>query len=491
MAIKKFILYILIVLSCDYLKAMNFDPNKALLVSASILNEIIDGGTTEKKGVVQFWNPITGDCIQTIEALRNPYLLNYFQCNNNTYKVLTGMKDRFQVCTKYLNSEDTVVIQSSPFDLEDPHRYGQFACSIEGLALVKDYNGIYTVLAGIRAGFVSEYDIDGNFKRSFQGQQRINGSTTVGITCLSMYQTDDGHPYVASASADGSVKICDYVTGEQVLLLTTNKYFITSMVFFKDDTGINIIAATDRCFDRYQCRIGELICWNVSSGQELYNVRYNSQGINNQQKGVCWGSIRGLILFKDELDVEHPLQVATIAADSSIKIWNAQTGEFIKNLAVERFENAWISEIRPFEEDGRVKLLVGYSDGHIAIWDVQDGAVECFTQQLPAEKNGIYAMTIFQHQGEWYCSTAGLKGGTINTWCLHDLSYVTSFQPQGIYNGSVATYQQEALNKFYQNKFSVSHGIPSGLGSAIPLFDLSNLNVVSISKSSRFKRVNQ
>ena len=79
---------------------MKFDPNKALIVSASILDEKMSDEDSSKNGVVQFWNPITGDCLKTIKAPRNPYLLNYFQCNDSTYKVLTGLNDRFQVCTK-------------------------------------------------------------------------------------------------------------------------------------------------------------------------------------------------------------------------------------------------------------------------------------------------------------------------------------------------------------------------------------------------------
>lgn len=235
MIIKKMLICALIIFSCNYLEAMQFDPNKALIVSASILDEKMSGQDSAKEGVVQFWNPITGDCLETIKAPRNPYLLNYFQSNHNTYKVLTGLNDRFQVCTKYPDSEGTEVERSMPFDVQDHHLYDQFAHFIEGIGLIKDYDGVYTVLTGIRAGFVCEYDIHGNFKRSFVGQQCMNSSVssvTAGVTCLSMYQTDDGCPYVASGSADGSVKICDYVTGEQVLLLTTNKYLITSMVFF-------------------------------------------------------------------------------------------------------------------------------------------------------------------------------------------------------------------------------------------------------------------
>lgn len=447
-----------LVLYCN-LSAL-IDPSKDLLVNAAPSNN------ERHHSKIQIFNPVTFDKKLEINGISSCpqefplYLFYFYNPTRHCYEILTPHAHHF-AC---YSVENGTVTTSYP------------ACLglINVMSVIQKDGNPSSVLVGDRSGVVSEYDTSGAKIRDMCGAQYSSG--TYGINCFAMYQ-NLGKISLISGSCDGTIFIRNYQDNKLEKILNAGQP-VTSLVIFEDQTGINLVAGTSNIFN-HNSNVGQLICWNLTTWQERYRMRYDSQGFNSLQEHTPqWGWIKGLIVLRD-IQSDCPFKLITIANDSGIKIWNAQTGECIRTLCKEFDGNVLplhrcVSVIKPFRVNDQIKFFAGYYNGDIAFWDIHDGLCESTSKIVGSRL--VRSAVVYEYDGKLYAS-ANSDSGYIRTWSLSNYACVEQVQVNNGINFCVATNQNDLDQSFH---LMSSHDSVTGLGSNIRLFNLDNLYMPTI-----------
>jgi len=472
---KKTIFCILLLLNslsllCASEEENDFDLSKDAFLLSSSTNP----------GGIQIWNPleiIDEDnqmvCEQSVKCTSGePSFVASF-CTEEKCTFVIVLKDEFKIIAA--GNENVVtsypgLVQHSSINEKLREENGR----IDALALLQDGQNC-TVLCGSKDGYIYEYSAqDGDILRVFEGVQH-NKNNTYGITCFAMYE-DNGQKYLVSGSANGTVRIYNYDTGAEYRTFETGELAVTSVALFQDATGIYLIAGTTSLYTQGK-HAGALFCWNANSGKQVYQAVY---GEETSEQDFEWGFINGLVLFYDKTNRQAPIQLATIANDSVVKIWNAKTGCVLTHLHDEKIGTARVSDIKPFEQNGLIKLAAGYSgkaDGVVGVWDTQCGALElCQTYE---SDGGVQLLVLFEVCSNDkifpYCATAE-RDGTIAVRSLRTLDLRNLAKVSGMSLQCLATNKELYSNK---GKFYVSHDSKLGSGCRVQQFNLNNLRVVT------------
>jgi WD40 repeat protein/class 3 adenylate cyclase len=145
---------------------------------------------------------------------------------------------------------------------------------------------------------------------------------------------------LATASNDGTVKIWDADTGQELLTLNTGP--INSIAFNPADDGTLLTAAF---YDTKDAAI-----WNTVTGQKVLTLSGHTDGINE-------------IAFSS-----NGTRIATASNDNTAKIWDAASGTELLTLS----DHSDVVISVAFNPDG-TRLATASVDGTVKIWDTATG----------------------------------------------------------------------------------------------------------------------
>jgi WD40 repeat protein len=235
---------------------------------------------------------------------------------------------------------------------------------LRALAVSKDGKDVVTAS---EAGVLARASVDGTPRWSRTGH---NGRAINAVAF-----TDDGEKLV-TASDDSTLKVWNAATGEQELLL---QGFESSAVDVDVDAAGTIAAAA----------------------QSTRVLRWNAQGkllaVLNEHKNIV-----NAIAYSP-----NGKTLATGSADSTVKLWDADTNRSVRTLAA----GSPVLTL-DFSADGRL-LAVGCEDGSILVFDVQSGNP---VRKLEGHTAAVRSVE-FQRNGNLLASSAA--DGTVLTWDLN------------------------------------------------------------------------
>jgi WD40 repeat protein len=151
------------------------------------------------------------------------------------------------------------------------------------------------------------------------------------------YSPDGAH--LASGSADGTVKVWDARTGQEVRTLAWHTLTVSSLAFSPD--GAHLASGSDD----HTVKV-----WDVGTGQELRTLR----GHTMQVRSVAFSP-----------DGAH---LASGGDDNTVKVWNVGTGQELRTL---RGHTKWITSVA-FSPDG-ANLVSGSYDDTLKVWNASTG----------------------------------------------------------------------------------------------------------------------
>jgi WD40 repeat protein len=158
--------------------------------------------------------------------------------------------------------------------------------------------------------------------------------------CTSAAFSPDG-TRLASASTDGTVKVWDATTGQQTLTLAGHTAFCFSVTFSPDGTRLASSAAGDETVK----------VWDAATGKELFNLRKHIWGFS--------------VMFSPD-----GTRLATATADGTVWVWDATT----EREALLRIRTGHTGMVRgvAFSPDG-TRLATASFDGTVKVWDAATG----------------------------------------------------------------------------------------------------------------------
>ncbi|GAB5494314.1 MAG: hypothetical protein Phog2KO_45290 [Phototrophicaceae bacterium] len=183
----------------------------------------------------------------------------------------------------------------------------------------------------IKSNLVS--DDTSTIKASVEGQNLQGHSSWISRISWSR----DGSQ-LASASGDGTVKLWDVVTRQNLFTLSGHSGEVYSVVW---SANAGLIASGG---DDNSIRI-----WDTNAGSLLRTL----QGHQSRVESLAW-SPDGQLL-------------ASASADATVKLWNPNTGELLRSLQY----NNWVNTV-DWSPDG-TNLVTGDETNSVIIWDARTG----------------------------------------------------------------------------------------------------------------------
>ncbi|WP_246162656.1 NB-ARC domain-containing protein [Brasilonema sennae] len=155
---------------------------------------------------------------------------------------------------------------------------------------------------------------------------------------IALTLTADGK-YVISASADNTLKVWDWQTGQELRTLAGHSDRVNAVALTPD--GKYVISA---CYDN------TLKVWNWQTGQELRTLAGHSDRVS------------AVALTPD------CKYVISASFDNTLKVWNWQTGEQLRTLAGHSY---WVNALT-LTADGKY-VISASRDNTLKVWDWQTG----------------------------------------------------------------------------------------------------------------------
>ena len=423
---------------------------------------------TENSSGIGIYDPFTGQALsKTGDVGAVPLYLSFLSASSN------NLLASFNLNNIYVYNQDGEIVT-----LESENQSNVMAC------LLVKHGDKYDVVAAMQDGGIKAYDsATGNIvvPFDFTGHEEVE-QAKLGVCSLGMYQHGDDYFLVAGSTA-GFIDIYNYQTGKLVRSINTYEdggfyqpCWINNVVIFQHGDSIKIIASTS---NTPQNMSGQLGCWDAVTGKQEYVVWYCDEV---DQKNYASGDIQSLQLYKD---VDDTLKLITSARDpqGKIKIWDPLNGTVIQELQDEEFVNTATLAVRVFEshdENGKVmKLIAGYWDGKIAVWNTRTGLKEaCIYQNEnvnPPISKLVRFISLFDFQEQQYC-IVGNDNGDLYTYLLDGLRYVTSWS---VGQGNSITALASSQGSLVDPKKSQLSYFDLTLGCYVPFVDLDNLVIIS------------
>jgi len=202
---------------------------------------------------------------------------------------------------------------------------------------------------------------------------------------------------IASASWDGTIRLWDVETGEGRVGFDGHTNRVLSVNFSPDgasaiSAGCGEFSATNACIK------GEIIQWDVATGNEIRRFEGHTAAVNNA-------------VFSPDGSL-----VASAADDNSVRLWDAATGAEIRTLSghTNRVTNV------TFSPDGKMLLSTAW-DTTARLWDVETGRE---LRQLVGHSRAVFGAA-FSPDGKM--ALTGSADLTIRLWEVATGSEIREF----------------------------------------------------------------
>jgi WD40 repeat protein len=193
-----------------------------------------------------------------------------------------------------------------------------------------------------------------------------------------------------SGGMDGSVRLWDLATGSELRKFDGHLGLVSAVAFGPD--GAHAISGG---YD------GAVIWWDVASGRELRRLE-------------------GAAKYVHAIALHPTKNLAAIAADRAVILWNPATGEVVKTWPA---HDAAATCVR-FAENGSV-LLTGGDDGSVKVWDAKSGDE---LAALTGHRGGVRDLAL-KPGGRWLLSASADR--TVRLWDLATKKEVAAFRDHG------------------------------------------------------------
>lgn len=202
--------------------------------------------------------------------------------------------------------------------------------------------------------------------------RRLQGHT--GAVRTIVYSLDGSQ--ALSGSNDATLILWDMESGEIVRRLTGHTDSVTAAALSPD----GLLAVSGSCAERNAagfCIRGEIIVWDVSTGEMIHRVPHHKLFIN-------------AVAFSPDGS-----SVLSGANDATLILWDVESGDIIREF------KGHSGPIRSaaFTEDGSY-ALTGSNDGKVILWDVQSGDIvqqfhghTDWVRSVAISPNGSYALS--------------------------------------------------------------------------------------------------
>jgi WD40 repeat protein len=194
---------------------------------------------------------------------------------------------------------------------------------------------------------------------------------------------------LASAAADGTVRLWDPVSGRPVHTIaadTTGQNAGVSGVAFSPDGKLLASADGD----------GTVGLWDPASGRPVRTIAADNTGQNAGVSGVAFSPDGKLLASAD--------------GDGTVGLWDPVTGRPVRIIAADTGQNAGVSGVA-FSPDGKLLASAGF-DGTVRLWDPVTGR-PVRTIAADGQIAGVFGVA-FSPDGKLLASADG--DGTVGLW---------------------------------------------------------------------------
>jgi WD40 repeat protein/tRNA A-37 threonylcarbamoyl transferase component Bud32 len=204
--------------------------------------------------------------------------------------------------------------------------------------------------------------------------------------------------WLASAGADGAVRIWDALTGREARTLKGHNHEVAAVAFSPDGRQL-ASASLDRTVK----------VWDAGTGRMVHDLTGHTLRVDT-------------VAFSP-----NGTRLASAGFDRTIKVWDATTGQWVRDLTPLGHNVYSIA----FYPDG-TRLASACVDGTVSVWDTRTGQE---IHKLEAHKNSVRSVAV-SPDGKWLASGGGDQ--TVRLWDASSGQSVRTFKGHASYIKSVA-----------------------------------------------------
>ncbi|HEV3166875.1 MAG TPA: protein kinase, partial [Isosphaeraceae bacterium] len=306
-------------------------------------------------GTVKLWNTQTGELIRTIDTRR------------------------FGIGARLVVQDSKIVIQavipggSAARDgrLKERDRILGIATGAEGTLEPADGKSIGEMVALVRgkAGTEVELEVepaDGSERTHYKLKREPIGIENLAVRSVAF--AADGKT-LAVGSTDGTIRLCDPATGDELATLAEHSDFVNVVAFAPDSQTLASCSAD-----------GSAMIWDVATRHRKYTLLGHV------------GAVLSLAFSPDGKTL------ATGAQDRTAKVWDPATG---RQKGFPLGHTGMVTALA-FTRDSQ-KLISGSSDGTVRIWNLGLERV----RRAQGQHNSAVTSLVFASDGAWFATSGG------------------------------------------------------------------------------------